>query len=87
MNNNISSYDYRTKLFDSYDKFIPIGNGRIGASVWMTMTEKLILIFFYLQLILLWLGRILRHANPVFLFHQMSLTVNSKLILIWKKLF
>ncbi|HOD92290.1 MAG TPA: DUF5703 domain-containing protein [Clostridia bacterium] len=40
MNNNISSYDYRTKLFDSYDKFIPIGNGRIGASVWMTMTEK-----------------------------------------------
>ncbi len=36
MKHDISSYDYIAKLPDSYEKFIPIGNGRIGASVWVT---------------------------------------------------
>ncbi len=35
MKHDISSYDYKAKLPDSYEKFIPIGNGRIGASVWV----------------------------------------------------
>lgn len=34
MKHNISKYDYYADLPDGYEKFIPIGNGRIGASVW-----------------------------------------------------
>ena len=39
MKNNISHYDYRAQLPDSYFKFIPLGNGRTGASVWVTAQD------------------------------------------------
>lgn len=40
MLHDISSYDYKAGLPDNYTKFIPLGNGHIGASVWTSKKDK-----------------------------------------------
>ena len=40
MLHDISSYDYKVGLPDNYTKFIPLGNGHIGASVWTSEKDK-----------------------------------------------